>query len=69
LGDKSHSVVFDTTKITGLVPEFRTTITFDEGARRILAHYDAHPEAQQADARLDAVFDRMAEYAKAAGRL
>ncbi len=67
LGDKSHSVVFDVSKVTALVPEFRTTITFDEGARRILAHYDAHPADQHVDASLDAAFDRLAAYARSAG--
>lgn len=59
LGDKAHSVVFDNAKLKGLVPEFRTTITFDEGARRILAHYDAHPEQQRFDGAKDALFDRL----------
>jgi nucleoside-diphosphate-sugar epimerase len=67
IGDKAHSMLFDNSKITALSPEFRTTITFDEGARRILAYYDAHPEEQQTDAALDAVFDRMAEHARSAG--
>ncbi|WP_194411135.1 SDR family oxidoreductase [Microbacterium cremeum] len=67
LGDKAHSMVFDNAKVTTLVPEFRTTITFDEGARRILAYYDGHPDAQRADADLDAVFDRIAAHARAAG--
>ena len=67
LGDKAHSVVFDCAKVTTLVPEFRTTITFDEGARRILAHYDANPHEQTFDAGLDATFDRIAGYARSAG--
>ena len=58
IGDKAHSVVFDNSKVTALVPEFRTTITFDEGARRIVEHYDAHPDDQQVDASRDALFDR-----------
>jgi nucleoside-diphosphate-sugar epimerase len=67
VGDKAHTMIFDTSKITALVPEFRTTITFDEGARRILAHLDAHPELQRPDAALDAAFDRMVAHAAAAG--
>ena len=67
LGDKAHSVVFDVSKVTALVPEFRTTITFDEGARRILAHYDAHPDEQRVDAELDGLFDRLVAYARSAG--
>ncbi|MCP2637791.1 SDR family oxidoreductase [Microbacterium sp. HD4P20] len=67
VGDKAHSMVFDTSKVTALVPEFRTTITFDEGARRILAHYDAHPEQQRVNAERDALFDRIAAHASTAG--
>lgn len=65
LGDKSHSVVFDNSKVTALVPEFRTTITFDEGARRIVDYYDR--EAPETDADSDALFDRIAAHARSAG--
>lgn len=68
VGDKAHSMVFDNAKVTALVPGFGTTVTFDEGARRILAWYDAHPERQKADAERDALFDRMIAHADAAGR-
>lgn len=67
LGDKAHSMVFDNAKVTALVPEFTTTVTFDEGARRILAHHDAHPDEQRTDAGLDAVFDRIVAHARTAG--
>ena len=30
VGDKAHSMLFDCSKVTALVPEFRTTITYDE---------------------------------------
>ena len=63
VGDKAHAMVFDTTKLRRLVPEFTTTIPYAEGARRQIAWYDAHPEAQQVDAELDAAFDRLAELA------
>ncbi|QKJ19025.1 SDR family oxidoreductase [Microbacterium hominis] len=67
LGDKTHSAVFDCTKIQALVPEFATTITFDEGARRVLGWFDAHPEAQRVDPERDAAFDRMVAHARSAG--
>jgi hypothetical protein len=51
--------------VQALVPEFATTITFDEGARRILAYYDAHPDAQVVDSERDAQFDRFAAHAAA----
>jgi nucleoside-diphosphate-sugar epimerase len=67
LGDKAHSALFDASKVTALVPEFRTTITFDEGARRIVAHYDAEPDRQRIDEDRDRAFDRMVAYARTAG--
>ncbi|WP_236968828.1 SDR family oxidoreductase [Microbacterium aurantiacum] len=65
LGDKAHSMVFDVSKVRALVPGFRTTVTFDEGARRILAYFDAHPEEQERDADHDALSDRLAAHARA----
>lgn len=59
IGDKSHSMVFDNSKVKALVPDFRTTVTFDEGAREILAWYDAHPERQIVDAEADAAYERI----------
>ena len=67
VGDKAHSMVFDVSKVTELVPDFRTTITFDEGARRILAYYDANPDAQRIDEGHEALFDRIAAHARSAG--
>lgn len=57
LGDKAHSMVFDTTKLRRLVPEFTTTIRFEEGARQIVEWHDADPARRAVDARLDAVMD------------
>jgi nucleoside-diphosphate-sugar epimerase len=67
VGDKAHSMLFDNAKVTALVPEFRTTVLFDEGARRIVAHHDAHPELQVVDEGRDALFDRLAAHARSAG--
>jgi hypothetical protein len=67
IGDKANSTLFDTSKLQALVPEFATTITFDEGARRAVAYHDAHPEAQVVDAERDAQFDRMVDHARSAG--
>ncbi|MGN6446937.1 NAD-dependent epimerase/dehydratase family protein [Amnibacterium sp.] len=63
VGDKAHAMLFDTTKLRRLVPEFTTTVPYAEGARRQLAWYDAHPEAQVVDEQLDAAFDRLAALA------
>ena len=59
VGDKAHSMVFDTAKLRRLVPEFTTTIPFVVGARRLIAWYDAHPQEQIVDRELDAAFDRL----------
>lgn len=63
VGDKAHAMIFDTTKLRRLVPEFTTTVPYAEGARRQIAWYDAHPEAQVVDSDLDATFDRLAALA------
>jgi nucleoside-diphosphate-sugar epimerase len=60
LGDKAHSMVFDNSKVKALVPEFTAVVPFSDGAREIVAYYDATPERQKVDAELDAAFDRMA---------
>jgi nucleoside-diphosphate-sugar epimerase len=59
IGDKTHSMIFDTSKLRILVPEFRTTIPYSVGAERSIAWYDAHPEAQQVDRDLDGRFDEL----------
>lgn len=59
LGDKAHSMVFDNSKVKALVPEFRTTMTFDEGARRIIDFHDAHPESHRVDSVAEAAFERL----------
>jgi nucleoside-diphosphate-sugar epimerase len=46
LGDRSHSVVFDNSKIKALVPDFTATIPFADGAREIVEWHDRHPELQ-----------------------
>ena len=63
VGDKAHAMLFDTTKLRRLVPEFTTTIPYAEGARRQLAWFDTHPEAQIVDEALDARFDALAALA------
>src|SRR3954453_3331123 len=59
LGDKAHSMVFDTSKLRGLVPEFTTTIPYSVGAERVIAWFDAHEEAQVVDRELDSRFDEL----------
>ena len=39
-GDKAYSVIFDNTKIKTFVPEFKATIPFTEGVKKILNWFD-----------------------------
>ena len=64
LGDRSHSVVFDNTKIKSLVPGYRATIPFADGAREIVQWFDANPELQTVDHSYMALTDRLAAWAR-----
>lgn len=59
LGDKAHSVLFDNSKIKGLVPGFAATIPFSQGAREIVDWHDADPRRRVVDRATDALFDRI----------
>jgi nucleoside-diphosphate-sugar epimerase len=68
LGDKAHSMVFDNSKLRSVVPGYRATIPFEQGAREIVAWHDADPARQQVDAGLDAVMDKLVESHQLPGR-
>jgi nucleoside-diphosphate-sugar epimerase len=59
LGDRSHSVIFDNSKVKALVPDFVCTTPFATGVRDIVNWYDANPDQQIIDHDLDATFDRL----------
>lgn len=59
LGDRSHSVVFDNTKIKSLVPGYNATIPFADGARQIVQWFDANPRLQTVDQDYMALSDRL----------
>ncbi|NLV58148.1 MAG: SDR family oxidoreductase [Clostridiales bacterium] len=61
LGDKSNSVIFDNTKIKRAVPQFQTTIRFDQGVREAVSYMDAHPECQIPDPEFDRWCDALIE--------
>ena len=65
LGDKSHSVVFDNSKVKALVPEFVCTVPFAVGARQVLSWFDSNPDQQRVDERLNATFDQLIAAARA----
>ena len=57
LGDKAHSMVFDNAKLRSVVPGFRATIPFEQGAHQIVAWHDEDPARRQVDAAMDAAMD------------
>lgn len=59
LGDKSHSVIFDNTKIKSLVPDYQARIPFVDGAAEILRWYDTHPAEQKVEQGFMALSDKL----------
>ena len=57
LGDKSHSMIFDNSKIKKFVPDFACTIPFSWGAREIAAWFAADPARQVVDERTNVLID------------
>jgi nucleoside-diphosphate-sugar epimerase len=57
LGDKSHSMIFDNSKIKSIVPDFAATIPYSWGAEQQIAWYDADPARQAVDEELDRLMD------------
>ncbi len=58
-GDKAKSFRFDNSKIKATVPEYHSCIILEEGLKRTLAFYQAHPEMQLVDAAWDGDIDRV----------
>ena len=61
LGDKTHSVIFDNTKIKRFVPGFTCTIPFAQGAQEIVDFYAANPKFEPINSEVDQLMDRLAE--------
>lgn len=59
LGDKSHSMIFDNSKIRRLAPEFKPCIPFWQGAQEIMAWYDADPSRQVVEPYFDQLQDQL----------
>ncbi|MEJ2759552.1 MAG: hypothetical protein P8046_13810, partial [Anaerolineales bacterium] len=59
LGDKSHSVIFDNTKIKRLVPGFLAEIPFHQGAREIVQWYRETEADHQVDGNFNQLLDRI----------
>jgi nucleoside-diphosphate-sugar epimerase len=57
LGDKSHSMIFDNSKIRKLVPDFNPTTPFEQGAREIIEWHDADASRRTVDPTIDHAMD------------
>jgi len=56
-GDKSHSMVFDNSKIKRLVQDYRTAIPFAAVIREVVQWYDAERSRQYIDIKHDDMID------------
>lgn len=54
---KCFNMVYDSSKLKKLVPEFRCDVSMQEGLRRTVAFYDTHPEYCGIDEALDSQMD------------
>lgn len=61
LGDKSHSVIFDNSKIKQVVPEFSASIPFCRGAEEIIGWHQADPSRQMVNSDFDHMCDKLLE--------
>jgi nucleoside-diphosphate-sugar epimerase len=59
LGDRTHSVIFDNSKVKALVPQYLATTPFSQGAREIVDWYDADAGRREIDAPMDALLDKL----------
>jgi nucleoside-diphosphate-sugar epimerase len=64
LGDRTHSVIFDNTKVKALVPDYVATIPFATGAREIVEWFDADPIRRVIDTAADATLDELISAAR-----
>ena len=60
LGDKSHSMVFDNSKVRSVVPGWRAVVPFERGAREIARWYTEERSRQVVNEKLDALMDKLA---------
>jgi nucleoside-diphosphate-sugar epimerase len=66
LGDKTHSMIFDNSKIKRAVPDFVAAIPFSQGVREIMAWYDEDPSRQTINTDLDRLMDDIIQAYEAA---
>ena len=59
LGDKSHSAIFDNTKVKRLVPDFVATTRFRDGIAKTVRWFDADPRRQTIDEAVDRRYEKL----------
>ncbi|HMD60039.1 MAG TPA: SDR family oxidoreductase, partial [Opitutaceae bacterium] len=59
LGDKSHSAIFDNSKIRRFVPDFVATTRYRDGIGRTVSWFDADPARKQIDLEACAEWDKL----------
>ncbi|WP_100616198.1 NAD-dependent epimerase/dehydratase family protein [Confluentibacter citreus] len=59
LGDKTHSMIFDNTKIKSVVPDFNPKIPFSEGVKDIVKWYEADASRQTFDKEFNDLTERI----------
>ena len=65
LGDKAYSVIFDNTKIKNFVPDYRVTIPFKEGIKKMLAWFEEKEERKKVSKEEDELIEKIiGEYNK-----
>ena len=60
LGDKSHALVFDNSKLKRCVPSFKQQIPFEEGIARTVKWFMADPGRRRVSAQMHAQLDHLA---------
>ena len=58
-GDKAYSVIFDNTKIKTFVPEFKATIPFAKGIKKVLDWFDEDETRRKIDPKDDEYMDNL----------
>lgn len=59
LGDKSHSMIFDNSKIRKAVPDFNPRIPFSDGAKEIVKWHEEHSGRLKTDDRINHYMDKL----------
>jgi nucleoside-diphosphate-sugar epimerase len=66
LGDKTHSVIFDNSKIKSVAPDYTASIPFSKGAEEIMNWYDTDPSRQKIDEKFNNLTDKIIRFYESA---